>query len=230
MSRRTSSRPTCYENILTNYDVRKDEITRLSLQGDVTWFVDAAGHHALKAGVQYNRLGEILDAGHSGNVVYLFWDRSFAGQRGPYGYYQVFSNEIDPERGWLDYGDVHTPNWALFVQDSWTLAERLTLNVGLRAEREKVPSYATDPDIPKTAIEFSFADKLAPRLGFAWDVTGDGSLKLFGSWGVFYDTMKLYMPSGSFGGTHAVDLCLRPRHAGMADARGRPRLPARLPG
>jgi hypothetical protein len=196
-------RPMFYESVLDNYDVRTDERTRLGLQGDVTWFVDAAGQHALKAGVQYRRPGEVLDAGHSGNVVYLFWDRAFAGQRGAYGYYRVISNAIDPERGRLEYGNVRTPNWALFVQDSWTVAERLTLNVGLRTEREKVPSYATDPDIPKTAIEFSFADKLAPRLGFAWDVKADGSLKLFGSWGIFYDTMKLWMPWGSFGGFQA---------------------------
>jgi hypothetical protein len=197
-------RTTGYRNNVHNWETRKNRTTRLSLLGDVSWFIDAGGQHALKAGVQYNRIDHDLDAGMSRNFIHLFWDRSLGGQRGTYGYYQVTSNEIDPERGILEHGDVRTPNWALFVQDSWTLAERLTLNLGLRAEREKVPSYATDPDIPKTAIEFSFADKLAPRLGFAWDVKGDGSLKLFGSWGVFYDIAKLFMPRGSFGGWHLL--------------------------
>ncbi|MBI4877303.1 MAG: hypothetical protein HY822_21970, partial [Acidobacteria bacterium] len=39
-----------------------------------------------------------------------------------------------------------------------------------------------------------------PRLGFAWDVLGDGKTKLFGAFGLFYDTMKYEMPRGSFGG------------------------------
>lgn len=195
---------TGYQNILHNVDIRRDKKTRLSLLGDVTWFVDAAGHHAVKAGLQYSRLAHDTDAGANGNRVVLLWDRSFQGQQGAYGYYQVWSNDIDPERGPLFFGNVHTPYWALFLQDSWTLGERLTLNLGLRAEREEVPSYASDPDAPRTAIEFSFTDKLAPRLGLAWDVKGDGSLKLFGSWGVFYDTMKLWLPQGSFGGLHQV--------------------------
>ncbi len=62
-----------------------------------------------------------------------------------------------------------------------------------------MPSFSQDPDIPDTAITWGFGDKLAPRLGFAWDATGDGRTKLYGSWGVFYDIMKLLMPL-DFGG------------------------------
>jgi hypothetical protein len=195
---------TGYTNVFTNYDIRKFQVTRLSLQGDVTWFVTAGGRHAFKAGVQYNRPGNVDDEGANGNQVNLYWDRSFLGKRGTYGYYNLLSNDIDPERGYLYYGDVHASNWAVFLQDAWTIADRLTLNMGLRAEHERVPSYATNPAVPKTAIEFSFGDKLAPRLGFAWDMKGDGRFKLFGSWGVFYDVMKLNMPWGSFGSSHAL--------------------------
>ena len=37
-------------------------------------------------------------------------------------------------------------------------------------------------------------------LGVAYDLAGDGKWKAYGSWGVFYDTMKLEFPRGSFGG------------------------------
>ncbi len=60
--------------------------------------------------------------------------------------------------------------------------------------------YAVAADIPEFGLEFPFADKLAPRAGFAYDIKGDGNWKLGGSWGVFYDTFKLELPRGSFGG------------------------------
>jgi hypothetical protein len=43
------------------------------------------------------------------------------------------------------------------------------------------------------------ADKLAPRLGAAYDIFGDGRMKVFGSWGLYYDWTKYELPRGSFG-------------------------------
>ena len=54
--------------------------------------------------------------------------------------------------------------------------------------------------MPEFGIEFGFKDKLAPRIGAAYDLKGDGRSKVFGSWGVFYDIFKLELPRGSFGG------------------------------
>ncbi len=93
-------------------------------------------------------------------------------------------------------GEVNVNNLGLFFQDAWTVNNKLTLNLGIRTEREDVPSYRENLN----GIEFSFADKLAPRAGFAYDVAGDGKWKIYGSWGVFYDTMKLELPRGAFGG------------------------------
>jgi hypothetical protein len=47
-------------------------------------------------------------------------------------------------------------------------------------------------------------DKLAPRLGFAYDVKGDGRWKAYGSYGWFYTITPLELPRGSFGGDHWV--------------------------
>ena len=108
-----------------------------------------------------------------------------------------------PNRGQIVQGNVDVTNLGLFLQDAWRIGERLTLHLGLRTESEHVPSTASDPRIPDTAIHFGFGDKLAPRLGFAWDATGDGRTKLYGSWGVFYDITKLSMPLSLFGGVKA---------------------------
>ena len=41
---------------------------------------------------------------------------------------------------------------------------------------------------------------MAPRFGFVYDVFGDASTKIFGSYGLYYDVMKLYMAAYAFGG------------------------------
>jgi len=119
--------------------------------------------------------------------------------QGAYGYYSVVSNDVLPNRGVIIAGKATVNNVGLFVQDEWTLGTRLTLHVGLRTENEHVPSLAEDPNIPPTAIHFGFTDKLAPRVGLAWDATGDGKTKVYGSWGVFYDITKLQITQ-AFGG------------------------------
>jgi hypothetical protein len=199
-------RPTGFANTAPNTETRQDRFTRLDLQADGTWFVSAAGQHQLKAGVQFFRLGNVVDEGETGNRVQLRFDRSLGGVRGPFGYYQVrsFGPEF-PQRGFTTFGDIKSSNWGLFIQDSWTIGQRLTLNLGLRTERETVPSFTQEPGFPKNAIEFGLADKLAPRVGFAWDVKGDGKWKLYGSWGLFYDITRLEMPRGSFGGDHWLE-------------------------
>ena len=96
--------------------------------------------------------------------------------------------------------NVVTNRHALFVQDSWSVSGALTLNLGLRMEREQIPSFSDLPEFSGAAFKWNFFDKIAPRLGFAYDVLGNAKLKLVGSWGRFYDAMKLEMAQGSFGG------------------------------
>ena len=117
---------------------------------------------------------------------------------GTYGYYIV------NQTGTI--GKVHSNNWSLWLQDSWDVSSRLTLNLGVRTENEFVPSYKDQAQFPDALdIKFDFKDKIAPRLGFAYDLKGDGKWKTFGSYGWYYDIMKLELPRGSFGGDHWVN-------------------------
>lgn len=183
-----------------NFAYSRDERERLATQVDATYFFSGAGDHQLKGGVQWNEVTHDALIGETSNSFQLFWDQGFFGVQGQYGYYQVFSNPLDPDAGGIFQADVDSDNLGLFVQDSWTLGDRLTLNLGVRSENEKIPSYSPDPRIPATAIEFDFEDKIAPRVGFAWDVRGDGKWKAHGDWGLYYDITKLSLPSTYFGG------------------------------
>jgi hypothetical protein len=197
-------RPSGFRNIASNTKVTRDQQTRLYFQADGTLYGNAGGAHQIKFGVQADRVGNDVLSGEARNRVQIRWNTPLTTgvpvTRGPYGYYSVRSNGVSPKQGFITEGDIHTTNIGLFIQDAWTINNRLTINAGVRTERERVPTYSTQEGIPTYAIEFGFADKLAPRLGFAYDVKGDGNWKVFGSWGVFYDIFKLELPRGSFGG------------------------------
>ena len=182
----------------------RDQQTRLYFQADSTMYVKAGGEHQIKFGVQSDRVGNNVLSGESRNRVSIFWNTALSTgsplTRGTYGYYSVRSNGVAPKQGFITEGDISTNNLGLFAQDAWTINQKLTVNVGVRTEHEKVPIYTSGSDIPPVGIDFSFGDKLAPRAGFAYDVKGDGNWKVSGSWGIFYDIFKLELPRGSFGG------------------------------
>ena len=65
--------------------------------------------------------------------------------------------------------------WSVFVQDDYKARRDLTVNLGLRYERQTF----TDADCD-----------LAPRLGFAWNVRGDGRSVIRGGFGIYYSQIQ----------------------------------------
>ncbi len=193
-----------FTSLPTNTETQRDLLHRLDVQADATWYAAFAGQHAFKGGLQINRIGNDVFFGETGYRVDLFWNQAYQGngfaQRGAFGYYNVRSNGVDQKLGFLRGGKVESNGVGLFVQDAWTLNNRVTLNLGIRTEKEDLPSFNQFP-----GISFDFAEKIAPRAGLAWDVAGNGRTKLYASWGIFYDIMKYELPRGSFGGEHWWD-------------------------
>ena len=196
-------RVTGFSTDTNNYDYVKDRVGRLSTQVDATMYVVRWGEHALKAGVQADWTTNDVDKGMKANGVTLAWNRALLGRRGKYGYYGIVTNSAAPRRGQIFLGKAAGRTAGVFAQDAWTIRRRLTLNLGLRTEQEVVPRYVTDERGRTPLFEFGFADKLAPRVGGAYDLSGSGRWKAYASWGIFYDIFK-YSMSTAFGGLNTI--------------------------
>ena len=80
-----------------------------------------------------------------------------------------------------------TTDFNFFIQDDWRITPRLTLNLGLRYEYQQNPdAVAPNPALPQTANKVNDKNNFGPRIGFAFDMTGDGKTSLRGGWGLYY--------------------------------------------
>jgi hypothetical protein len=184
------------------------------------------GTHNIKAGYQLNHLSNIIDqngnvpfAGlYTGNGISYGAGTAFGGGNcatlgsewitqtptgpqpvcaGQYGYMTVtdFATILKTPAGKVV--PAADTNHALFVQDAWTIGHGLTLNLGLRIERETLPAPA-GIGVEISSINFGWSDKIEPRLGAAWG-SKNGKMKIFGSYGVTNDVMKLLLAQTSWG-------------------------------
>lgn len=81
----------------------------------------------------------------------------------------------------------NTNDLAFFAEDSWRILPRFTLNLGLRYDYEMLPSpILPNPAVPQTQSFPSDNKNLGPRIGFAWDIFGDGKTAVRGGYGIYY--------------------------------------------
>ena len=191
-------------SVTTRQERYKNHVT-----ADFTYFMNLGGEHAWKLGAQWVKQGEnVLDGFHPDYAnVYLYWGMptivaTINYGMGKYGHYEVIGNAATGPYG--SAYDVSNDRYALYIQDSWTIADRFTINAGIRAESEYLPPYTTDipAGISKDfkPMEFDFKEKLAPRIGFIWDLRGDATLKVFGTYGLYYDVIKTYSAVHAYAG------------------------------
>lgn len=83
--------------------------------------------------------------------------------------------------------DFTTIDYGFFAQDDWRISPRLTLNLGLRWDFEKLPKpQIPNPGVPATSQFPSDKNNFGPRLGFALDLTGRRKTVVRGGYGIYY--------------------------------------------
>jgi hypothetical protein len=133
-----------------------------------------AGDHTFKAGWGYSRnlaRPQIVGANDNGTFSFQASNRPFD-PADPFTYPTRFSIRLGEI-----YYDLTDWRTNAYVQDKWQLSRRLTLNLGLRYDYQHIT--------PRTK------NALAPRLGVAYDLTGDGRTLLRGGVGKFYEYQLL---------------------------------------
>jgi outer membrane receptor protein involved in Fe transport len=190
-----------YRNVSSTFGIQKDITTRNNVYLDGSYIV---GKHTFKTGYQINRLSnDVLNDFTNGNFN-IYWSQSFSrgsiqNASGPFGYY-IWDDGVK------NAGNVNSKNQGFYFQDAWRVSNRLSLNLGVRFENEFLPPFKAEVNGKKVSnpISFGWGSKIAPRLGAAWDVLGDGKWKLSGSFGQFYDQLKYELARGSFGSDYWV--------------------------
>jgi hypothetical protein len=82
-------------------------------------------------------------------------------------------------RQYAIFGKFESSNQAVYLEDNWSITDNFLLNLGLRYEEFKNKDAEG-----RTYIEMD--DMIAPRVGFSWDMKGDGTTKVFGNVGRYY--------------------------------------------
>lgn len=165
------------------------DLKSLQIVQSLTW---ARGKHNVKAGVNLTRWFNDQDSSFTIGGNYSFTSINNFINNIP-GTYEGQAPGSSTDRKWRQN------LVGLFAQDDWSISRRLTINAGVRYEFITTPKelggrMASMPDLQASStvdtgkiFENPSLRNIAPRGGFAWDITGNGKNALHGGAGYFYE-------------------------------------------
>ena len=93
-------------------------------------------------------------------------------------YRVIRANFISARQTRQHYGD-------FFVQDTFTVGDRLTIRPGMRYEQQTLVGQLVGAN-GTTDNDLTLSGNWAPRVGATYDIRGNGRSKIFANWGRFY--------------------------------------------
>lgn len=172
-------------------------VTRHQVNATFSHFAEdfLAGSHEFKFGVQFNRGTSEAWGGYGGGKFYY-----------DYGGYPYYLYEWDTNR----YGG-RVINVGAFVDDSWKITDRLTVNFGLRFDHHNasIPAFPIMHNFEETGKKGKGIDDLiiwnsfSPRIGIAYQLTADRKTLFKASYGRYY--VYPYIANWEWPGPNAPD-------------------------
>jgi outer membrane receptor protein involved in Fe transport len=177
------------------------DLKSLQIVENLTW---ARGSHNVKTGLNFTRWFNDQDSSFDFGGNYAFNSVNDFVLNRP-NTYEGQAPGSTTERHWRQN------LIGLYAQDDWSVKRSLTLNLGARYEFVTTPiettgKMASMPDLQAAAttpggpiFKNPTLKNIAPRVGFAWDVTGDNRNALHGGAGLFYEPLlsNLYRAYGN---------------------------------
>jgi hypothetical protein len=173
---------------------------RIALRNDLTRYNIAwNGNHLFKGGVNVDFLKYQVEKTQDGNPTF---------------FYDVNASMTAPAFARWGSGDpgleANNVQFGAYIQDDWDVTSRLQLNLGMRwdAETNMFNNDWVTPDSIRTQLgpivtaagydpanyftrgsedRPMYLGAFQPRVGFSFDVAGNGRTVLHGGWGIYYD-------------------------------------------
>jgi hypothetical protein len=133
---------------------------------------------------------------------------------------------------------IGTMDNGVFVQDNWKFSPRLTLELGLRWDYEALPpatpslisAVGSFVPYPQLANDPSDKTNFGPRIGFSYDVSGNGTTVLRGGYGIYYgrinngelllSRLTTGSPNGQYTTTYKANTSGAPQFANIETGTG----------
>jgi hypothetical protein len=171
--------------------LRQATQNRYQGRGIFTALVEGLGHHVIKAGIDFEVLDYTNAKGFSGGNSYresrggtTFQDsRRYGFLEGPDA--PVFLDKFVATSRSTTVGG--------FVQDSWSVMDRVTVNLGVRYDAQIVSGNDGN-------VGMSLPNQWSPRVGLIWDPSREGRSKIFANFARFYQAITLNLVDRSFPG------------------------------
>ncbi|WP_394849401.1 TonB-dependent receptor [Pendulispora brunnea] len=153
-----------------------------ALKSVLTVLAQGAGHHVIKAGAELELATSWASRGSTGGRTFT---ESTNGRRfdtgGSYGYLTAPDTPVLWDRL---VTRSHSFSVGGFIQDSWSIMDKVTLNVGVRYDNQFL--FSTDGK-----LFMSLPNQISPRVGLIYDPFQNGRSKLFVSYAKFYQSVPL---------------------------------------
>lgn len=133
-------------------------------------YMDFSGHsHVLKAGFAYDDGGEYLD-----RVANGWGSITVATYLAQPVFRAAYYSDQPPQ-------DSRGRTYSIFVQDTATIGERLTLTAGVLLNRDEFSAKTAAEK--NTFLKFNFDQEIQPRIGFTFTLDPNAGDKIYANWG-----------------------------------------------